>query len=74
MFDVEAKELDAFGDVREEFLHELLAGGDEGVAGESLGETLHLRRRKERKPDVILDEISVLTEKLAHNSLLVRVR
>ena len=50
MFDIEAKELNAFGDVREEFLHELLAGGDEGVAGESLSKTLHLR--KGRKADV----------------------
>ena len=42
MFDIEAEELGAFRDVREELLHELLACRHEGVASESLGKALHL--------------------------------
>ena len=42
MFDIETEELSAFCDVREELLHEFLACGNEGVAGEGLGKSLYL--------------------------------
>ena len=45
VFDIEAEKLCALRDVGEELLHELLACRHEGVTGQGLCKTLHLRAR-----------------------------